>query len=127
MLKGEFNLIDLFEQMNALKKMGPLSKIMDMVPGMSKFKLPNDFLDTQEGQLERWKFLMASMTKEELENPEIISHTRAQRIAAGSGSSLTEVRQLIKQYKKAKKLMKMFKGTGKDAKMQKMMKRFGLN
>ena len=124
LLKGDFNLIDLYEQTQALKKMGPLNKVMEMIPGMAKLKMPKEALQAQEGQLETWKFLMDSMTKYELENPDSLSGHRVERIASGSGRSVSEVRQLVKQYKKSKKLMKMFKGGDKN--MQKMMQKMGL-
>ncbi|MBW2988129.1 signal recognition particle protein [Candidatus Woesearchaeota archaeon] len=129
LLKGEFNLLDLYEQMSALRKMGPLNKIMELIPGMSKLKLPKEMLETQEEVIEKWKHMMNSMTKEELENPEVINSSRVERIAKGSGTTPTEVRHLIKQYKKTKKLMKMLKGgpASSEKKLQKMMKRFGLS
>ncbi len=129
-LKGEFNLIDLYEQMSALKNMGPLTKVMDMIPGMSKLKLPQEVLESQEGQLEKWKHAMDSMTQEELEDPVVITPARIDRIAHGSGTPSADIRQLIKQYKKSKKLIKMLKGGGQgvsEKNLQKMMKRFGVN
>ncbi len=125
-LSGEFNLIDLYEQMLAMKKMGPLNKLLDMIPGMSKLQLPKDLLESQEGQLEKWKHAMDSMTKFELENPENISLSRAERIAKGSGTLVSDVRQLVKQYKKAKKLTKYFKGSKPDKKLEKLMKKIGI-
>ena len=122
-LKGEFNLIDLYEQMEAMSKMGPLSKIVDMIPGFSQLKLPKEMLQVQEGKLKKWRYAMNSMTKEELEDPEIISSARAERIAKGAGLGANDVRELIKQYKQSKKMVKMFKGSPRD--MQKMMKKFG--
>ena len=119
-LKGEFNLIDLYEQMQAMKKMGTLSKIMELVPGMGQLKMPKEMLDVQQGKLEKWRYIMDSCTKEELEDPEIISGTRIDRIVKGSGVSTHDVRELIKQYRQSKKLMKMFKG-GKN--LDKLMKR----
>jgi len=121
-LKGEFTLIDLYEQMKALKKMGSLKKLMSMIPGMGSLQLPKEMMDVQEGKLEKWKFAMDSMTKKELENPEIISAERADRIAAGSGLKITEIRELLKHYKESKKLMKMFKG---EQDIGKLMKRMG--
>lgn len=121
-LKGKFNLIDLYEQMKALKKMGSLKKIMGMIPGMGSLKLPKDMLDVQQNKLEKWRHAMDSMTKKELEDPDIMTADRVDRIAAGSGLKITEVRELLKQYRQAKKMMKMFKGE-KD--MNKMMKRMG--
>jgi signal recognition particle subunit SRP54 len=122
-LKGEFNLIDLYEQMSAMKKMGPLSKVMELVPGMGQLKLPKEVLDVQQGKLEKWRHIMDSCTKGELEDPEIISGHRIDRIAKGSGTSTKDVRDLIKQYKQSKKLIKMFKG-GSMKNMEKMMKKF---
>ena len=122
LLKGEFNLIDLYEQMQAMKKMGPLSKVMEMIPGMGQLKIPKEALQVQQEKLETWRFLMDSMTKEELEDPEIIDGARVERIAKGSGRSTSEVRELVKQYRQSKKMMKMMKG-GKG--MEKMMKKMG--
>ena len=119
-LKGEFNLIDLYEQMQAMKKMGPLTKVMELIPGMGGLKIPKEMLENQEIKLEKWKYAMQSMTKDELEDPEIIDASRAERIANGSGLTTGDVRELIKQYKQSKKLMKMMKGNDKN--MEKMMK-----
>ncbi len=121
-LKGNFNLVDLYDQMKTMKKMGSFRKIMDMIPGMSSMQLPKEMLDVQEGKLEKWKHAMDSMTKEELEEPEIISAERIDRIAAGSGVKVAEVRELLKQYRMSQKMMKMFKGE-KD--INKMMKKMG--
>ena len=121
-MKGEFNLVDLYNQMKSLKKMGSLKKIMGMIPGMGNMNLPKDMLDVQEGKLEKWKLAMDSMTKEELEDPDIIAADRVDRIASGSGLAVKDVRELLKQHRQSKKMMKMFKGE-KD--MGKMMKRMG--
>ncbi|MCP3682558.1 MAG: signal recognition particle protein [bacterium] len=121
-LKGDFNLLDLYDQMQAMKKMGPLSKVVEMIPGFSQVKMPKDTLKVQEGKLEKWKFAMDSMSKEELENPEDISGTRIDRISKGSGVSNSEIRELVKQYKQSKKMVKMMKGNN-PKQMEKMMKR----
>ena len=128
LLKGEFNLIDLYEQMRAMKKLGPLGKVMDMIPGMGQMNIPKDLLKQQEGKLEKWKYMMNSMTKKELEEPDtVINAARVDRIAKGSGVVTTEVRELLKQYKQSKKMMKMMKGAGAGSEkgMQKMMQRMG--
>ncbi len=122
LLKGEFNLIDLYEQMRAMKKMGPISKIAQMIPGFSQFKIPDELLEVQESKLTKWKYIMDSCTKEELEEPEKISASRAERIAKGSGTDATEIRGLLKQYKQSKKLLKMMKGGSPDKLMSKMQK-----
>jgi len=127
-LKGEFNLIDLYEQMEAVSKMGPISKLLELIPGMSmlKEKLPREIFQVQEEKLKKWKYIMQSMTVEELENPEILNSSRIERIAKGSGTSVQDVRELIKQYKQAKKLMKLMKGTPKEKDMEKMLKKLKL-
>jgi signal recognition particle subunit SRP54 len=122
LLKGDFTLIDLYEQMKAMKKMGSIGKIMEMVPGFSQIKLPKDALQAQEGKLEQWKTVMDSMTKEELEDPTIIDSARIDRIAKGAGTNSSSIRELIKQHRTGKKMVKMMKG-GKN--MDKMMKKMG--
>lgn len=122
-LKGEFNLIDLYEQMQAMKSMGSLSKIAEMIPGFGQLKLPKEMLDVQEGKLEKWRYAMDSFTKAELEDPDIVDTNRIERIAKGSGISSGEVRELLKQYRQSKKLVKMFKGSKGD--ISKFMKKFG--
>ncbi|MEK6932430.1 MAG: signal recognition particle protein Srp54 [Nanoarchaeota archaeon] len=122
LLKGEFTLLDLYEQMKAMKKMGPLSKIMEMVPGMGQLKMPKEMLEVQEGKLEKWGIIIKSMTKKELEDPEILSQgNRINRIAKGAGVDPSDVRDLLKQYKQSKKLMKMMKG-GDPSKLMKQFK-----
>jgi signal recognition particle subunit SRP54 len=121
-LKGEFNLIDLYEQMQAMKKMGPLTKVMELIPGMGGLKIPKELLENQEIKLDKWKYAMQSMTKDELEDPEIMDASRIDRVSAGSGLSTGDIRELIKQYKQSRKLMRMMKGNEKN--MEKMMKNF---
>ena len=112
-MEGKFNLLDLYEQMQAMRKMGPLSKIMELIPGFSSLKLPKDVLKVQEEKLNSWKYAMDSMTKEELLNPEIINAQRIDRISKGSGVSTSDIRLLLKQYKQSKKVVKLLKGGGK--------------
>ncbi len=120
-LKGEFNLIDMYDQMKAMKKMGPLTKVMEMIPGMSGANIPKGVLEGQQDKMDSWKIILDSCTKEELENPEIIGRNRIERIARGSGRDITDIRELLKQYKQSKKMMKMMKGKNPE----KMMKKFG--
>jgi signal recognition particle subunit SRP54 len=123
-VKGQFDLVDLYDQMSAMKKMGSIGKLMEMVPGFSQIKLPKEALQVQEGKLEKWKFIMDSCTKEELEGPDIISPARVERIAKGSGTSIADVRELLKQYKQSKKMAKMLSG-GSMKNMEKVMKNMG--
>ena len=87
-------------------------------------KLPKDVLEGQEGKLESWKHAMGSMTKKELESPEIISPERIDRISKGSGIPPSEIRELLKHHRQSKKMMKMLKGTN-PKNVEKMMKKFG--
>ena len=118
--KGDFSLNELYQQMEAMKKMGPLSQLANMIPGMGA-NIPEDLLKNQEGKMKTWKFLMDSMTPEEKENPSIINASRIARIAKGSGRPEQEVRELLKQYKQSKKMVKSFKGMQNPKQMQKMM------
>lgn len=119
MLKGDYNFLDLYEQMQSMQKLGPLNKVIEMIPGLGS-SIPKEMLDVQEDKLKKWKFMMQSMTKEELENPELLSISRIERIAKGSGVNTSEVRDLLKQYKQSKKMVKMMKG--KDP--SKLLKKF---
>ncbi len=136
LIKGDFTLIDLYEQMEAMKKMGPISKVMELIPGFSSVQLPKEALAVQEGKLKVWKFIMDSCTKKELADPSELSQSSIARIAKGSGTSEQDVRDLLKHYKQSKKLVKMFKGVGGSAieneggdmsqkQMQKMMRKMG--
>ena len=120
-LKGDFSLLDLYQQMQSLKKMGSFGKIMEMIPGMGQLKMPKEMLEVQEGKLEKWKFAMDSMTQVELEDPDVIGADRIERIAKGSGVGTGEIREMLKQYRQSKKMMKMFKGEGDINKMMKKM------
>ncbi|HLP80330.1 MAG TPA: signal recognition particle receptor subunit alpha [Acidobacteriota bacterium] len=135
LLKGEFTLIDLYDQMQAMKKMGPLSKVMELIPGFSSVQMPKEALTVQEGKMETWKYIMDSCTKRELEEPLEITPSQLTRIAKGSGTSEQDVRELLKHYKQSKKLVKVFKGMGlseasdekqmSEKEMQKMMRKMG--
>jgi len=127
LLKGEFNLIDLYNQMEAMSKMGPLGKVLEMIPGFSQISMPKEALQVQEGKLKKWKHAMNSMTKLELEDPEVIDAQRIERISKGSGISTSDIRDMIKQYKQSKKLVKMMKGENPEKLMKKMAKKVGPN
>lgn len=126
MLKGDFTLQDLFEQMEALKKMGPLSQIASMIPGLGMANIPKELLGAQEEKIKVWKYIMQSMTPAEKNNPEIISPSRIERIAKGSGRSVQEVKELLKQYKQMKKVMKMIGSPGQIKKLAKLFGKGGL-
>lgn len=119
-LKGDFNLLDLCQQLEAMNKMGPLTKVMELIPGMGQLQLPKEALNVQQSKMKLWKYAMSSMTKKELEDPDIISVDRIDRISKGSGVDIAEIRLLLKQHKQSKKMMKMFKGKDPEKMMSKM-------
>ncbi len=125
LLKGEFNLIDLYNQMEAMSKMGPLGKVLEMIPGLGQLSMPKEMLQVQEGKLKKWKHAMNSMTKAELEDPEIIDAQRIERIGKGSGVSTSDIRDMIKQYKQSKKMVKMLKGESPEKLMKKISRQAG--
>lgn len=132
---GEFDLNDLYEQMGAMKKMGSMSKIMNMIPGMGGMKIDKDMLGASEEKMKKWKFIMDSMTKYEKVHPSIIDVSRVKRVASGSGTSISDVRELLKHFKQTKKMMNMFKNPDdidmenmqNPQDMAKMMKKMGGN
>ena len=124
-LSGKFNLIDLYQQMESLSKMGSMGKLMEMIPGMGQLQLPKDLIAVQEEKLKKWKFILNSCTKKELEDPDVIDNPRMTRIAKGSGTEVQEINELLKQYRQTKKMTKMFGGAGTPKAMEKMMKRMG--
>ncbi|GIO30035.1 MULTISPECIES: signal recognition particle protein [Paenibacillus] len=107
MRNAEFTFDDFLEQMEQVKKLGPIDQIMDMIPGMGKLKQAKD-LKVDEKQMSRIEAIVFSMTKEEKQHPDIINHNRRKRIATGSGTSLAEVNRLIKQFDEMRRMMKQF-------------------
>jgi len=109
-LEGKFTLKDMYDQMVAVRKMGPLKKLMGMVPG--GINVPDDAMETAEHKLDSWRVIIQSMTKKEIEEPKLIDSSRARRIARGSGTSDKEVKEMINQYFMVKKMMKTMKRRG---------------
>ena len=105
-----FSLIDFQDQIKQIKKMGPLSQVMDMIPGGNKLKMG----DLSEKNLIWVEAIISSMTLKERINPSIINGSRRKRIADGSGRPVQEVNALLKQHKQMKTMMKtMNKNKGK--------------
>jgi signal recognition particle subunit SRP54 len=119
-MKGDMSFNDLYQQMEALQKMGPLGQVANMIPGMGKMNIPKSALKEQEEKMKIWKYLMDSMTNEEKDNPSLINESRIERITIGSGRELEEMRDLVKQYKHMKKMMKAI--SGQSRKMKRMQK-----
>ena len=112
-MAGKFTMKDFQEQLKAMQGMGPLNKVMEMIPGASKGlmkKLPKDLMQVQEGKMKKWNHVIKSMTPAEREDPDMINASRVKRIAAGSGMKQNEVRELLKSFRQIKKVMKMAKG-----------------
>ena len=115
-----FTLDDFLEQLQQVKKMGPLDELLKMMPGAGKIKgLENAQVD--EGQMGRVEAVIQSMTPTERTTPEIINANRRRRIAKGSGTSIQEVNRLLKQFEDMKKMVKQMSGMqGKGKKKNKM-------
>ena len=109
LLEGEFTLDDFLEQMQSLKKMGPLGGILGMMPGMPK-ELKNAKIGDDD--LKPIEAIIRSMTPAERRKPDIINGSRRQRIATGSGRSIAEVNRLVKQFSEMQKMMKKMGGLG---------------
>ena len=109
LLSGKFTLTDMYHQLEAMRKMGPLQKVLQMVPGFS-YQLPDADLDMAEERMDRFKYIIDSMTPEERDNPKVINAARTRRIARGSGTEEREVRELIKQYNATRKMLRQLKG-----------------
>jgi len=109
MLRGKFTIQDMYDQFEAMKNMGPIQKVMQMIPGMG-YQLPDSEMDLAEEKLNRFKYIIESMTVQEKETPKVINSTRIKRIARGSGTEEREVRELIKQYNATRKMLRQLKG-----------------
>jgi signal recognition particle subunit SRP54 len=107
--KMDLNLEDYLQQMQQMKKMGPLSSILKMIPGMSQL----GDIDIPEDAMVKPEAIIRSMTPRERRHPEILNASRRRRIAAGSGTTVQDVNQLINQFETAKKQMKMMMNQAK--------------
>ena len=107
----QFTLEDFLEQLNQVRNMGPIDKIMDMIPGMKTGKMGPVEVDDRE--LARVEAIISSMTPEERRDPSILNGSRRRRIAAGSGTTIQQVNRLLKQYEQTRKLMKQLAEMGK--------------
>ncbi|MFH1101659.1 MAG: signal recognition particle protein Srp54 [Methanobacteriota archaeon] len=120
LMSGKFNLNDMYDQMDMISGMGPLSKVAEMLPfGMSGKVKDIDMEDTQR-RLIRFRVVMDSMTNQERENPELVRATRIKRIARGAGVENKDVKELLKYYNMTKRMMQ---GFSSDRKMRKNLMR----
>jgi len=129
LMRKEFNLEIFYKQLKAARKLGPLSKVTEMM-GLS-MQIPKEQLDVGETKLDGFKVIMDSMTKAEKLNPDLLNHSRISRIAKGSGKKEEEVRELLKHFKQMQRVWKSFrkmddpKFLEKKGAMEKLMKKFG--
>lgn len=110
MKKAQFDFEDYLESMNQMKKMGGLSSVMSMLPGMGGGQMPD--IDSEEGdkKMSQMEAMIFSMTPEERKNPDMLNPSRKKRIAKGAGVDISEVNRMIKQFNQAKKMMKQLPG-----------------
>ena len=114
--KAEFNFEDFLDQMQQVKKMGPISQLLGMMPGMNAAKLNEIQGQVDDKQMGHIEAIILSMTKEERLNPNLLNMSRKKRIAKGSGRDLQEVNRLIKQFEQMQVMMKQFSGAMKGKK-----------
>lgn len=120
LLSGKMTIEDFYAQMENVGKMG-FRSVIDNLPGLSGV-VKEDQLDALEGKMEKWRYIIQSMTNDEKRNPEIIHESRRKRIARGSGVAEHEIKDLVKQYNNSKTMMKQAKGR----QMQGMLRKFGI-
>jgi signal recognition particle subunit SRP54 len=125
-MRGKFTLKDMYNQMEAMNKMGPLKQIMQMLPmgGLGIELSDKEFQATKE-RLDKYKVIMDSMTEEELADPKIITMSRVRRISMGSGVSPELVREVLKSHQAMKKAIKGMRGGMGKMNMKRLMKKFG--
>ncbi len=107
-MAGEFSLEDMLKQIRFIKNMGPLEKVLQMIPGLGA-QLKNVKID--EKKFKKTEAIILSMTREERRNPKIINLSRKQRIAKGSGTTVSDVNKVLKDYEEMKKMIKKLKGS----------------
>jgi signal recognition particle subunit SRP54 len=105
LVKGEFDLEDFRQQLREVKKMGPMSQILDMIPGFSQISQQVSPEITDQ-QMKRVEAIVNSMTLEERRKPKIINASRKRRIARGSGTTVQEINQLLGQFRQMQRMMK---------------------
>ena len=117
--QATFDLDDFLQQIQSVKKMGSLSQIMDMVPGLNQLSrnMPDDFDDNQ---IKRVEAIIYSMTPEERQRPEILNGSRRRRIARGSGTTPQDINRLLNQFKQSQKIMRQFSKTRNPRSLMKM-------
>lgn len=110
LMEGKLNMRTIYHQLKGMRKMGPLSKILQMLPGAGMLmQLGEEQARLGEEKIDRWLAIIESMTYKELDKPEIIDKSRMRRLAYGSGTSMDDVRELLAYYQQLKRMMKQLK------------------
>jgi signal recognition particle subunit SRP54 len=118
-MSAKFDLEDFLSQMQQMKKLGPLGQILDMLPGMGQIKGQVD-LNQAESQMKRMEAVISSMTMAERRDPDILNASRKRRIASGSGTTVQDINQLVKQFREMRRMMKQM-GSGQGKNLLKML------
>lgn len=116
---GKMNMDDFFYQLEEVTKVGSLQGLLDSMPGLSGM-VKGDQVNQMEGRVSKWRYIIQSMTKEEKADPDLLNSSRIKRISRGSGWPEGEVKELIKNYKNSKNMMKASKGRQMQGTLRKM-------
>jgi signal recognition particle subunit SRP54 len=120
--QASFDLEDFLTQIQSVKKMGSLSSVMDMIPGMGQISKKMSVGDLDDGRMERIEAIIRSMTPQERQRPEILNGSRRRRISRGSGTTPADVNQLLNQFKQTQKMMKQMAKSRNPMALMKMLK-----
>ena len=120
MMSGKLTMNDFLTQIESVKKMGSLRKILESLPGFSQMNVSNENIEEIEGKMKYWRAMIQAMTKEERDDPDVLNSQRVRRIAHGTGVSERDVKDLLNRYKQTKAMMKASKGRQFRAMMKQM-------
>ena len=108
-ITGKISLRDVYTQLKSIRKLGPLRKIIQLIPGLSLLTIEDEMLRLSEEKIDKWLSILESMTYEELDNPSIIDRRRMRRISIGSGTTIEDVKELLNYYEMLKRMIKDIK------------------
>jgi len=116
---GKMNMEDFLYQLEEVTKMGSLQGLVESMPGLSGM-VKEDQVNQMEGRVSKWRYIIQSMNKDEKSDPDLLNRSRIQRVARGSGWPESEVKELLKNYKNSKSMMKASKGRQMQGTLRKM-------
>ncbi len=123
--RNEFDLNDMLEQFRSIRRMGPLSDVLGMIPGLGGLMGGRSLQNVDEKRMSQVEAIILSMTPQERSNPRLLNGSRRRRVATGSGTSPSQVNQLLGQYRQMQKMMKRISGPGGERALQNMMRGMG--